>query len=82
MPTCVAFTRSGQRLVGSAAKAQAASTPAGTVFGFKRLLDTQFSDRSTMHYEAQPWMLDIAEDGRDRPMVAGEACWQRMAAEV
>ena len=36
-PSVVAFTKSGERLVGQAAKRQAVTNPANTVFSIKRL---------------------------------------------
>ena len=41
-PSVVAFTADGQRLVGRAAKLQAALNPEGTVFGVKRLIGRKF----------------------------------------
>jgi len=41
-PSVVAFTKSGQRLVGEPAKRQAISNPEGTVIGAKRKMGTSF----------------------------------------
>jgi molecular chaperone DnaK len=41
-PSVVAFTADGQRLIGRAAKLQAALNPEGTVFGVKRLIGRKF----------------------------------------
>lgn len=43
-PSVVAFTDSGERLIGDAAKAQAAANPANTVFEAKRLIGLDWSD--------------------------------------
>lgn len=45
-PSQVAWTSDGQRLVGDAAKNQAASNPANTVFDVKRLIGRKFGDSS------------------------------------
>jgi molecular chaperone DnaK len=43
-PSMVAFTESGERLVGQAAKRQAVTNPDGTVFAIKRLIGRRFDD--------------------------------------
>jgi heat shock protein 5 len=43
-PSWVAFTETGERLVGEAAKNQAARNPNGTVYDVKRLIGRQFND--------------------------------------
>jgi molecular chaperone DnaK (HSP70) len=45
-PSYVAWTSDGQRLVGDAAKNQAAINPSNTVFDVKRLIGRRFSDDS------------------------------------
>ena len=45
-PSYVAFMENGDRLVGDAAKNQAAINPANTVFDVKRLIGRNFSDKS------------------------------------
>ena len=45
-PSYVAFTESGERLVGDAAKNQATINPGNTVFDVKRLIGRDFSDKS------------------------------------
>jgi molecular chaperone DnaK len=44
-PSVVAFTKHGERLVGSPAKRQAVVNSANTVFAFKRLIGRQFKDK-------------------------------------
>ena len=46
-PSWVAFTEEGQKLVGDAAKNQASSNTANTVFDIKRLIGHKFSDPKT-----------------------------------
>lgn len=43
-PSVVAFTKSGERLVGQAAKRQAITNPTNTVFSAKRLIGRKFSE--------------------------------------
>jgi len=43
-PSIVAFTNSGERLVGQAAKRQAVTNPTNTVFAVKRLVGRNFND--------------------------------------
>ena len=43
-PSMVAFTDSGERLVGQAAKRQAVSNPENTFFSIKRLIGRRFTD--------------------------------------
>jgi molecular chaperone DnaK len=45
-PSVVAFTKSGERLVGQAAKRQAVTNPRNTVFSAKRLIGRKFSEVS------------------------------------
>src|SRR6202158_3191294 len=44
-PSMVAFTESGERLVGQAAKRQAVTNPENTLFATKRLLGRRFDDK-------------------------------------
>jgi molecular chaperone DnaK len=46
-PSVVAFTKSGERLVGQAAKRQAVTNPRNTVFSAKRLIGRKFSEVKT-----------------------------------
>jgi molecular chaperone DnaK len=48
VPSIVAFSRRGERLVGSLAKRQAATNPEGTFYAIKRLLGRKKSDAETM----------------------------------
>jgi molecular chaperone DnaK len=43
-PSIVAFTKSGERLVGQAAKRQAVTNPKNTIFSAKRLIGRKFSE--------------------------------------
>ncbi len=46
-PSMVAFTESGERLVGQAAKRQAVTNPTNTLFAIKRLIGRRFEDPIT-----------------------------------
>ncbi|MTJ83950.1 MAG: molecular chaperone DnaK [Telmatospirillum sp.] len=46
-PSMVAFTDSGERLVGQAAKRQAVTNPSNTLFAIKRLIGRRFNDPMT-----------------------------------
>ncbi len=45
-PSVVAFTKTGERLVGQAAKRQAVTNPSNTVFSAKRFIGRKFSETS------------------------------------
>jgi molecular chaperone DnaK len=47
MPTCVAFTPDGQRLVGWPAKRQSVTNPDNTIFAIKRLIGRKFLSAAT-----------------------------------
>ncbi|MBL9206868.1 MAG: molecular chaperone DnaK [Opitutaceae bacterium] len=64
-PSVVAFTKSGERLVGQAAKRQAVTNPKNTVFSAKRLIGRKFSETRE---EAKNFPFKVAE-GKN-----GDAC--------
>ena len=43
-PSVVAFTKDGERLVGAAAKRQAVTNPANTIFSIKRFMGRRFEE--------------------------------------
>lgn len=45
-PSVVAFTKSGERLVGQAAKRQAVTNPTNTIYSIKRFMGRQMSEVS------------------------------------
>ena len=66
-PSVVAFTKNGERLVGQAAKRQAVTNPANTVFSIKRFMGRKFDE---VHEEATSRALQDRESGqwrRSRP---------------
>ncbi len=61
-PSVVAFTKSGERLVGQAAKRQAVTNPRNTIFSAKRLIGRKFSE---LREEASsiPYSIVEADNG-------------------
>lgn len=69
-PSYVAWTTpDGQRLVGDAAKNQAASNPLNTVFDVKRLIGRKFSD-SSVQRDAKLLPYRIVQADSDKPVVS------------
>ncbi|VAH78917.1 unnamed protein product [Triticum turgidum subsp. durum] len=67
-PSYVAFTDT-ERLVGDAAKNQAARNPANTIFGTKRLMGKRFSDASVQS-DTKLWPFKVTAGRGDKPMIA------------
>ena len=61
-PSVVAFTKGGERVVGQAAKRQAITNPANTIFSAKRLIGRKFSELSDSDKRA-PYKIVEAENG-------------------
>jgi molecular chaperone DnaK len=63
-PSVVAFTKSGERLVGNLARRQAAVNPENTVYSIKRFMGRKFSEvdseRKIVPYEVKPGKDDRA----------------------
>ncbi|RDX90305.1 Heat shock cognate 70 kDa protein, partial [Mucuna pruriens] len=67
-PSYVAFTHS-QRMIGQAAKNQAASNPTNTVFDAKRLIGRRFSD-PVVQSDMKLWPFKVIPDDHDKPRIA------------
>jgi heat shock 70kDa protein 1/2/6/8 len=67
-PSCVAWMADGQRLVGDAAKNQAASNPSNTVFDVKRLIGRKFTDQ-IVQKDAKLFPFTIKSSAGDKPVV-------------
>ena len=69
MPSYVAFTDNGDRLIGDSAKNQVNSNPKNTVFDAKRLIGKKFSDpevqRDISHYS-----FDVKADSNGKPLIS------------
>ncbi|MCP5536226.1 MAG: molecular chaperone DnaK [Akkermansiaceae bacterium] len=61
-PSVVAFTKSGERLVGQAAKRQAVTNAKNTIFSAKRLIGRKFSELSEEDKQL-PYKVVAAENG-------------------
>ena len=61
-PSVVAFTKSGERLVGQAAKRQAITNPTNTIFSAKRLIGRKFSELTDSDKKA-PYKIVEASNG-------------------
>jgi molecular chaperone DnaK len=63
-PSIVAMTTSGERLVGQAAKRQAVTNPANTVYAVKRLMGQKFAQPEvTRQAETAPFRITAAPNG-------------------
>jgi molecular chaperone DnaK len=63
-PSMVAFTESGERLVGQAAKRQAVTNPESTFFAIKRLIGRRFSDPMvSKDIDLVPYKIITGENG-------------------
>ncbi|KAK8465413.1 hypothetical protein PHAVU_009G076700 [Phaseolus vulgaris] len=67
-PSSVAFTEN-QRLIGDAAKNQAAINPTNTVFDVKRLIGRRYSD-PIIQDDLKLWSFKVIADSDDKPMIA------------
>jgi L1 cell adhesion molecule like protein len=61
-PSCVAFSDT-ERLIGEAAKNQAAMNPQNTIFGAKRLIGRDFHD-PTVQQDMKMWPFKVKADGK------------------
>ena len=64
-PSYVAFTDT-ERLVGDAAKNQAAMNPKNTIYDAKRLIGHKFSD-TIVQEDMKSWPFKVIDDGSDKP---------------
>ena len=94
-PSYVAFTESGERIVGDGAKHQATINPENTVFDVKRLIGRKFSDASVqadkklvpfkiVSENGKP-MISVKQDGREikfDPETISAMVLQKMKASV
>jgi molecular chaperone DnaK (HSP70) len=71
-PSYAAFASDGQRLIGEAAKNQAATNPDNTVFDVKRLIGRKYSD-SSVQKDAKLFPFKVVQGTGDKPMVQVQA---------
>ncbi len=70
-PSVVAFTKSGERLVGQVAKRQAITNPKNTVFSIKRFMGRKYSEVSE-EMKTVPYQIERADNGDVRIVVEGK----------
>src|SRR5471032_2652928 len=70
-PSVVAFTRTGERLVGQLARRQAAVNPENTVYSIKRFMGRLLSEVGTEAKQV-PYKVVSGKDGRVEVEVSGE----------
>jgi molecular chaperone DnaK len=68
-PSWVAFLPDGERLIGEAAKLQAAQNPKNTIFSVKRLLGKKFAE---LEEELRHLPYQVVEDGNGNPLIRCE----------
>jgi molecular chaperone DnaK len=83
-PSMVAFTASGERLVGQIAKRQAVTNPDRTIFAVKRLIGRKLeSEEVGLFKEMAPFPVEAAENGDARVKIEGRLLSpQEIAAHV
>ncbi|HEX6904952.1 MAG TPA: molecular chaperone DnaK [Thermoanaerobaculia bacterium] len=67
-PSVVAFTKSGERLVGQVAKRQAVTNPKNTIFSIKRFMGRKYSEVNE-EMKMVPYQIERAENGDVRVVV-------------
>src|SRR5213595_2241537 len=70
-PSVVAFTKTGERLVGQVAKRQAVTNPENTVFSIKRFMGRKF-DEVNEEMKMVPYQVVRASNGDARVMANGK----------
>src|SRR5687767_12096745 len=70
-PSVVAFTKSGERLVGQVAKRQAITNPENTVFSIKRFMGRRF-DEVNEEMKMVPYKVARGENGDARVEILGK----------
>jgi molecular chaperone DnaK len=70
-PSVVAFTKSGERLVGQVAKRQAVTNPKNTIFSIKRFMGRKYPE-VTEEMKMVPYEIERADNGDVRIVVEGK----------
>ena len=66
-PSYVAFNKT-ERLIGDAAKNQAAMNPENSIFDAKRLIGREFSDESVKK-DSKHWPFSVVADSKNKPLI-------------
>lgn len=69
-PSMVAFTQD-ERLIGDAAKNQAAMNPTNTIYDAKRLIGRRF-DETVVQADRMLWPFKVVDDGHNKPQIRVE----------
>ena len=73
-PSMVAFSNSGEKLVGQIAKRQAVTNPDSTIYAVKRLIGRKFEGAEVTKFrEIAPFPMEAAENGDVRVKIADRA---------
>jgi molecular chaperone DnaK len=70
-PSVVAFTKSGERLVGQVAKRQSVTNPKNTIFSIKRFMGRKYAEVSE-EMKMVPYTVERVENGDVRIVVEGK----------
>jgi molecular chaperone DnaK len=70
-PSVVAFTKSGERLVGQVAKRQSVTNPKNTIFSIKRFMGRKY-DEVNEEMKMVPYQVERADNGDVRIVVEGK----------
>ena len=63
-PSIVAFTKTGERIVGQAAKRQAVTNPKNTLYAVKRLIGRKFTEKEVQKdIDLMPYKISAADNG-------------------
>ena len=74
-PSVVAYTQSGEKIVGQIAKRQAATNPDRTIFAVKRLIGRKFEAEEVQAFaKVAPFTIVAAENGDAWVEIDGKAC--------
>src|SRR5437868_13870552 len=71
-PSVVAFTKDGQRLVGTIAKRQAITNPENTVASVKRFVGKKYSELKTDELKLVPYKVIQSKNGDTAIEIAGK----------